>query len=102
MIEEFDSGCQGLEASTLLSHTRFHMDLQLWVSMVLLTRGLEKRKKYWVEQKTRLSHSVLLNLFLSVSKFLFSHHFITISNFFLWPNESLAQVCTWGSKGTTV
>lgn len=54
VIEELDSCYQGLEKSSLGSHTRFQMDLQLWVLMALLmmlTRELEKRKKYCVEHR---------------------------------------------------
>ena len=63
--EELDSCCQGLEANPLLSHTRFHMDLQLLVSVVLLmmyTRRPEKGKKCYgfscvsITQKIHLSH----------------------------------------------
>lgn len=62
MREELDSCCQGLEASSLVSHTRFQMDLQLWVSEVsltTLTRGLEKRRKYCVEHRMIVSFCVV-------------------------------------------
>lgn len=109
VIEELDSCYQGLEASSVVSHIRFHTDLQIWMSMVLLTmltRGLEKRKKYCVEHRryTRLTLCCWPSSSQDSQRPYFYSHTISLlsKSPFCSQMRLFLSLVSWDSKGTTV